>query len=315
MKILLLGANGQVGWELQRSLAPLGLLKACDRQSANLEDFDQLQTTLREFSPDIIVNAAAYTAVDQAESETEKAHRINAEAVSLIADQAKRLNAWLIHYSTDYVFDGLKSGAYKETDPPNPQSIYGVSKLQGEKAILESGCRYLIFRTSWVYARRGSNFAKTMLRLAKERDQLSVVADQIGAPTSAELIADITSLCLYGLAHDNAFNSLEFTESKFALHASGIYHLTPDGSTSWHGFARYLVSEAQTLGMELKTTPENIQAISTAEYPTPAKRPANSRLNTQKLSDTFGLYLPPWQTSAKRLVAELSVTNLRAQEN
>ncbi|MBV1931530.1 MAG: dTDP-4-dehydrorhamnose reductase [Porticoccaceae bacterium] len=300
MKILLLGANGQVGWELQRSLAPLSLLKACDRQSANLEDFDQLQTTLREFSPDIIVNAAAYTAVDNAESEAQRAHRINAEAVSLIADQAKRLNAWLIHYSTDYVFDGSKSEAYTEADQPNPLSVYGTSKLRGEEAIVKSGCKHLIFRTSWVFAHRGANFAKTMLRLARERDQLKVVSDQIGAPTSAELIADITSLCLYRLTHDNAF----------AEQAAGIYHLTPSGETSWHGFAKYVISEAQALGMAFQITPEYIEPIATKEYPLPAKRPANSRLDTKKLSDAFGVYLPPWQTHAKRLVTQLATQGI-----
>lgn len=305
MKILLLGANGQVGWELQRSLSPLGGLKICDRQTADLAYPDALQKILRDFAPDIIVNAAAYTAVDKAESEPDKAHKINAEAVALLASEAKALQAWLIHYSTDYVFDGHKSGAYVETDRPNPQSVYGASKLRGEKAILESGCRHLIFRTSWVYARRGNNFAKTMLRLARERDQLKVVADQSGIPTSAELIADVTSLCLYRLRAENAFDRPEVAESIFSEQVSGIYHLTPGGSTSWHGFATFLIGEALAHGMTLKATPENIQAISTAEYPTPAKRPPNSRLNAQKLSDTFGVYLPPWQTAAKRLVVEL----------
>ncbi len=296
MKILLLGANGQVGWELQRSLAPLSRLKACDRQSANLEDFDQLQTTLREFSPDIIVNAAAYTAVDKAESEADRAHRINTEAVSLIADQAKRLNAWLIHYSTDYIFDGSKSGPYTEADRPNPLSVYGTSKLRGEEAIVKSGCKHLIFRTSWVFARRGANFVKTMLRLARERDQLRVVSDQFGAPTSAELIADITSLCLYRLTQDNVF----------AEQAAGIYHLTPTGETSWHGFAKYVVSEAQALGITLRVTPECIEPIAADEYPVSATRPENSRLDTQKLTDAFGVYLPQWQTHVKRLVTELA---------
>ena len=300
MKILLLGAHGQVGWELQRSLAPLGLLKACDRQSANLEDFDQLQTTLHEFSPDIIVNAAAYTAVDQAESEAEKAHRINAEAVGLIADQAKRLNAWLIHYSTDYVFDGSKSEAYSEADQPNPLSVYGTSKLRGEDSIVKSGCKHLIFRTSWVFAHRGANFAKTMLQLARERDQLRVVSDQFGAPTSAELIADITSLCLYRLTHDNVF----------ADQAAGIYHLTPGDETSWHGFAKYLISEAQAQGMTFQVRPECIEPIATNEYPLPATRPANSRLDTQKLTDAFGVYLPPWQTHVKRLVTQLATQEI-----
>lgn len=296
MKILLLGAKGQVGWELQRSLATLGELKACDRRAANLEDFDHLQNTVREFSPDVIVNAAAYTAVDKGETESDKAYRINAEAVGVLAQEAKQLNAWLVHYSTDYVFDGEKFEAYTETDTPNPQSVYGTSKLLGEDEIRSSGCRHLIFRTSWVFAQRGANFAKTMLRLARERDSLSVVADQFGAPTSAELIADITALCLYRLTHDN----------NLAQSATGTYHLTPTGETSWHGFAKYLISEAATHGISLRTTPENIQAITTDDYPLPAKRPANSQLDTQKLADTFDVYLPPWQTHAKKLIAELA---------
>ncbi len=300
MKILLLGAYGQVGWELQRTLAPLGLLKACDRQSVNLEDFEQLQSTLREFAPDIIVNAAAYTAVDNAESDAEKAFCVNAEAVSLIAEHAKRLNAWLIHYSTDYVFDGSKSEAYTEADQPNPLSVYGTSKLKGEEAIAKSGCKHLIFRTSWVYAVRGANFAKTMLKLAHERDQLNVVSDQFGAPTSAELIADITGLCLYRLTQDK----------DFAEQVAGIYHLAPSGETSWHGFAKYLISEAQALGRIFQLTLKYIEAIPTSEYRTPATRPENSRLNTRKLTDTFGVYLPPWQTHVKRLV-----TQLAAQDN
>ena len=295
MKILLLGANGQVGWELQRSLAPLGQLKACDRQNANLEDLEQLQATVREFAPDIIVNAAAYTAVDKAETDADVAYRINAEAPSLLANEARRLDAWLVHYSTDYVFDGEQSAPYTETDKPNPQSIYGSSKLQGENAIRDSGCQHLIFRTSWVYAHRGSNFAKTMLRLASERDTLSVVADQFGAPTSAELIADITSLCLYRLTHDQ----------ELAQHASGTYHLCLAGETNWHGFAQYVIAEAQARGMPLRAKADNIQPITTDQYPLPAKRPPSSRLNSQKLIETFDVYLPAWQTHVQRLIAEL----------
>ena len=296
MKILLLGANGQVGWELQRSLATLGKLKACDRHSANLEDFARLQNTVRDFSPDIIVNAAAYTAVDKAETESDKAHRINADAVGLLAHEAKQLNAWLIHYSTDYVFDGEQFAPYTETDKPNPQSIYGASKLQGENAIRDSGCQHLIFRTSWVFAHRGSNFAKTMLRLASERDTLNVVADQFGVPTSAELIADITSLGLYRLTHDQ----------KLAQYASGTYHLCPGGETSWHGFAQYVIAEAQARGMPLRATADTIQPITTDQYPLPAKRPSSSRLNSQKLIETFDVYLPTWQTHVQRLIAELA---------
>lgn len=295
MKILLLGANGQVGWELQRSLPPLGQLKASDRQTANLENLEQLQTTVREFAPDIIVNAAAYTAVDKAETDADTAYRVNAEAPSLLANEAKRLDAWLVHYSTDYVFDGEQSEPYTETDTPNPQSVYGASKLQGENAIRDSGCQHLIFRTSWVFAHRGNNFAKTMLRLASERDTLSVVADQFGAPTSAELIADITSLCLYLLIHDQ----------KLAQNASSTYHLSPRGETSWHGFAQYVVAEAQARGMPLRATADNIKPITTDQYPLPAKRPPSSRLNSQKLIETFDVHLPTWQTHVQRLIAEL----------
>lgn len=295
MNILLLGANGQVGWELQRSLAPLGQLKVCDRKTADLGDLNNLRTIIRDYTPTVIVNAAAYTAVDKAESEPDKAYRINTEAVRLLADECKHLNALLIHYSTDYVFDGSQPGAYTETDTPNPQSVYGKTKLEGEDAIRESGCKHLIFRTSWVYAARGSNFAKTMIRLAKERNELSIVADQFGAPTSAELIADTTALCLYRLT----LNKVS-TEQMF-----GTYHLTPVGETSWHGFAKYVLGEAQSHGIALQTAPENVQPISTHEYPLPAKRPANSRLNTKKLISTFGVYMPAWQTDVQRLVTEL----------
>jgi dTDP-4-dehydrorhamnose reductase len=295
MKILLLGANGQVGWELQRSLAPLGKLKICERNTIDLENIDQLRTAIRDYCPDIIVNAAAYTAVDLAESEPEKAHRINAVAVRLLAAETKRLDGWLIHYSTDYVFDGTKSTAYVETDPPNPQSIYAKTKLEGEEAIRESGCRHLIFRTSWVYAARGSNFAKTMLRLATERDELKVVGDQIGAPTSAELIADITALCLYRVFHDASFGE----------RVVDTYHLSASGETSWHEYAKFIISEAQHTGMTLRTKSDHIHPIATSEYPLPAKRPANSRLDTKKLSNIFGINLPKWETSVKRLVLEL----------
>jgi dTDP-4-dehydrorhamnose reductase len=295
VKILLLGANGQVGWELQRSLAPHGQLEACDRETVDLENINKLQAAIRKYSPACIVNAAAYTAVDKAESEVDKVHRINAEAVELLATEARRLDAWLIHYSTDYVFDGSKSTAYNETDSPNPQSVDGRTKLAGEKTIRESGCNHLIFRTSWVYAARGSNFAKTMLRLARERDELKVVGDQVGAPTSAELIADITSLCLYRIFHDR-----EFGEK-----AVGTYHLSPSGETNWCDYAKYVITQAQKNGITLRSGPESIHPITTSEYPVPAKRPANSQLDTMKLEDTFGVNMPSWQTQVKRLVTEL----------
>lgn len=295
MKILLLGKDGQVGWELQRSLAPLGDLVACGRNEVNFEQPDELRQFVRSIAPQIVVNAAAYTAVDRAESEPERAMLINAQCVGVLAEEIKRLNGWLIHYSTDYVFDGTKQTAYVETDATAPQSIYGKSKRAGELAIEASGCNHLTFRTSWVFAARGHNFAKTMLRLAKERHELKVVSDQIGAPTSAELIADITALALYRLQHDQSF----------AEGISGIYHLVAAGEVSWHGYAQYVIGEALRLGMTLNTAPERVHPITTAEYPLPACRPANSRLSTQKLSDTFGVVLPSWQLHVKRVISEI----------
>lgn len=295
MKILLFGAAGQVGWELQRSLAPLGEVVACDRQAVDLSDLMQVRATIHTHKPTVIVNAAAYTAVDKAESEPDLAQRINAEAVGVMAEEAKQLDAWLVHYSTDYVFDGTKSGAYTETDTPNPLSVYGRTKLQGEEAIEQSGCRHLTFRTSWVYATHGHNFARTMLRLAKERTELRVVADQIGAPTSAEFIADTTVLCLYSI----------FNYQKVAEHVSGTYHLVPAGETSWHGYARYVIELVRQYSYPLRTTVEQVKPIATAEYPLPAPRPANSRMDSGKLVETFGIYPPPWQRHVNRLVTEL----------
>lgn len=305
MKILLFGANGQVGWELRRSLAPLGQVNAFDRQEADFVNPDRLREIIQEYSPDVIVNAAAYTAVDKAEENPDMAYQVNAEAVAILGDEARRLNAWLIHYSTDYVFDGTKNGPYLESDQPNPLSVYGKTKLQGEVAICESGCKYLIFRTSWVYSAHGSNFAKTIFRLANERDALNIVADQVGAPTSAELIADITALALYRLIC--VANTVQPTEAGpfFPEQAIGIYHLTPMGETSWYGFAKCLLSEAQERGMDLRIGPVDIHPITTAEYPVPAVRPANSRLNSNKLTEVFGVTLPHWQTSIGRLVTAL----------
>ena len=295
MKILLLGANGQVGWELQRSLAPLGQMKAYDRHELDLGNFESLRACVRDHRPEVIVNAAAYTAVEKAESEHDKANRINAEAGAILADEAKQLNACLIHYSTDYVFDGTKSNAYLETDETNPQSVYAKTKLQGEEAIKMSECNHLIFRTSWVFATRGSNFAKTMIRLAKEQEEMKIVNDQFGVPTSAELIADITALCLHQIAQDK--NSIP--------NVTGTYHLTPTGKTSWHGFAQFVIAEAYRADETFLLTPEKVLPISTSEYPMAVKRPSNSQLNTQKLRDTFNLYLPPWQTHVKRLITEI----------
>jgi dTDP-4-dehydrorhamnose reductase len=297
MKILLLGKDGQVGWELQRALAPLGELLAYGRDGADLADAAALRALVAGTAPDVIVNAAAYTAVDKAETDQDAAQAVNAAGVGALAEEAARLGAWLVHYSTDYVFDGAKPAAYLEDDAVAPQSVYGASKEAGEQAIRASGCRHLILRTSWVFAARGGNFAKTMLRLAQEKEQLKVVGDQYGAPTSAELIADVTALCLYRLAHDAAL----------ARTASGTYHLVAGGETTWHGYARFVVGQAQRLGVQVKVAAEAIQAIATSEYPVPAKRPANSRLDTQKLRRTFGLALPDWQVHVARLVSEIVI--------
>ncbi|MES2817362.1 MAG: dTDP-4-dehydrorhamnose reductase [Pseudomonadota bacterium] len=296
MKILLLGANGQVGWELQRALAPLGPLLACGRETADLEDPSAIGALLARERPSIIVNAAAYTAVDKAETDAPGARTVNAESVAVLARAARELDAWLVHYSTDYVFDGAKSSPYVEDDATGPLSVYGQTKLEGEQAIRASGCRHLILRTSWVYAARGGNFAKTMLRLAQERDELKVVADQIGAPTSAELLADCCALMLQRLAIDPAL----------AQRASGTYHLVASGETSWHGYAQFVLGEAARLGMVLRATPERVSPIGSAQYPVPARRPANSRLNNQKVQSTFDLHLPAWEFHVARLLTELT---------
>jgi len=295
MKLLLLGSNGQLGWELQRSISMLGELKVCDRNTVDFFDLDGLRKLIRGYKPDVIVNAAAYTDVDKAESDEENAFRVNSKAVDLLAQEAKVLDAWLIHYSTDYVFDGTKMGAYIEEDKTNPLSIYGKTKLQGEEVIKKSKCKYLIFRTSWLYGTHGKNFFKTIIKLAKERDELRVVSNQIGAPTSAELVADVTSLCLYRIAQ-NSLSSKEI---------SGIYHLTSTGKASWYDFAKYVIIEAKKSGGVFLTNPENIIAINASEYVLPAKRPANSLLDTQKLCKTFNLQLPVWQIHADRVIREL----------
>lgn len=294
MKILLLGKNGQVGWELQRSLAPLGELIALDRHtvdglSGDLSDLDALRATIRQVKPDVIVNAAAYTAVDKAESEQELADRVNGKASQVMAEEAASLNAWLVHYSTDYVFSGEGSVPWLETDAVNPVNYYGASKLAGEQAIIASGCKHLIFRTSWVYAARGNNFAKTMLRLAKDRESLSVICDQIGAPTGADLIADVTASAIQQVRNRNELG--------------GLYHLAATGEISWHGYASHVIEFAKANGEQLAVT--SITPIDTTAYPTPARRPLNSRLNTQKLRDNFSLHLPDWQSGVTRMLREV----------
>lgn len=305
MKILLLGTNGQLGWELQRSLASLGQVKACGRKQADLENLENLQTTIRDYSPDLIVNAAAYTAVDKAESEPEQACRVNAVAVELLAVEAKRLDALLIHYSTDYIFDGKKPAPYIETDHPNALNIYGKTKLQGEQAILQSGCKHLIFRTSWVYASRGANFIKTMIRLAKEKDELSVVADQVGAPTHADLIADVTALIL---------SQYQNVSEKEVSRLHGIYHLTAAGETSWFDYARYIFQLAEQNGLALQVKETQVKPITSEAYPVPAERPENSRLNCKKLEHTFNLRLPDWRHHVHHAVIELLEQELIEQE-
>ena len=295
MKILLLGKNGQVGWELQRSLAPLGEIIALDSDSTEFcGDFTNLQRlteSVRRIAPDIIVNAAAHTAVDKAESEPDLARTINALAPTMLAMEAKRLGAWLIHYSTDYVFDGSGDKPWLETDDTGPLNVYGATKLEGEQFIRQSGCKHLIFRTSWVYASRGGNFAKTMLRLAQERDSLNIINDQIGAPTGADLLADITA------------HAIRTALLKPEL--SGLYHLTAAGETSWHGYASLVVDFAQKGGVSMWITPEDVHPVPTSAFPTPAKRPLNSRLDTTKLQNTFGLYLPHWQIGVTRMLEEV----------
>jgi len=292
-RILLLGKDGQLGWELQRALAPLGPLVALGRADCDLADPDRLRAVVRAAAPDVIVNAAAYTAVDKAESDPQPCSAVNSVAPGILADEAKRSGAWLVHYSTDYVFDGSKQGAYREDDATAPLSIYGATKLAGEQAIRQSGCRHLIFRTSWVFAARGGNFAKTMLRLAREREALNVVADQTGAPTSAELIADVTALCLRDILRPGG-EALQ-----------GLYNLAASGETSWHGYARFVLDQAARAGVALKCDPAAIAPIPASAYPLPARRPANSRLDTAKLRQAFGVHLPDWTYHVERMLTEI----------
>jgi dTDP-4-dehydrorhamnose reductase len=307
MTILLLGKDGQVGWQLQRSLAPHGSVVACGRTECDMSNLDQLRVLVRELKPRVIVNAAAYTAVDRAESEPLLAARINAEAPAVLAEEAVPLGALLIHYSTDYVFDGKKCSPYVESDLTAPQSVYGRTKLAGEEAICATGCRSLIFRTSWVFGARGGNFVKTILRLAREKDSLSVVDDQIGAPTPAALIATVTGLVLAmerctprGLPTGRGV--LPENEK------SRIYHLAGSGFVSWYQFARTIVDLAHaTPGFDLRLKAENIVPISTSDYPTPAARPANSRLNCTRLESDFGLQMPDWQDYLARMMQLLAL--------
>ena len=295
MKILLLGKNGQVGWELQRALAPLGTLVACDFDTpapltADFSQPESLAALVAAVQPDVIVNAAAHTAVDKAESEPALAEALNATAPAVLAREAAARGAWLVHYSTDYVFDGSGSSPRSENAPTGPLSVYGRTKLAGEQAIAASGCRHLILRTSWVYAARGGNFAKTMLKLAAERDALNVIADQWGAPTSAELLADVTAHAL--------------RQAMARPELGGLYHCVAGGETTWHAYAQLVIEHARAAGMPIKVAADAVRPIPTTAYPTPATRPLNSRLDTSRLRSAFGLHLPDWQAGVVRMLTE-----------
>ena len=299
MKILLFGRGGQVGWELQRSLAVLGELVALDFDAAgnpqglcgDFSNLGGLADTVRRVAPDVIVNAAAHTAVDKAEAEPELARTLNALAPGVLAAQAQRSGAWLVHYSTDYVFDGSGERPWVEDDATGPLSVYGRTKREGELAVATCA-RHLILRTGWVYAARGGNFAKTMLRLATERESLTVINDQVGAPTSAELLADVTAHALRSVLA--------------APTLAGLYHCVAAGQTSWHGYASYVLEQAMEYGWTLKAGPAQVLEVATAQYPAPARRPLNSRLDTGKLCAAFGLEMPHWQVHVRRMLQEIA---------
>jgi len=294
MKILLIGKNGQIGWELNRSLLHLGHIVALDRSALDLSQTEDLRNKINEIRPDVIVNAAAYTAVDEAEEDESLAMTINGTAPGILAEESKRHNALLIHFSTDYVFDGTKEGAYTEEDEPAPVNAYGRSKLAGEQAIQMSGCDYLIFRTSWVYASRGNNFLLTILKLVQERDSISVVGDQFGSPTWAKLIAGATCHCVF----------MSLAQRQSGQFNSGLFHLTSSGSTTWHGFAEAIVNTAAD-SFELLTTVGNIVSIPTTEFPTPARRPRNSKLTSSSLEGSFGIVMPGWEECLQLCIEEL----------
>lgn len=296
-RILLTGKDGQLGFELQRSLAPLGDLVAVGREDCDLANPNEIRQLIWNVAPAVIVNAAAYTAVDQAELEPAIAHAINGTAPGVLGEEASLIGALVVHYSTDYVFDGTKNGAYTEDDPPNPQSIYGRSKLAGEKALLASGANCLIFRTSWVFGAHGSNFAKTILSLAAEREVLRVVSDQYGAPTSAALVADVSAqiISLYKVAGREGRAHFPY----------GLYHLAAGGVTNWHAYAQAVVRAAQSAGRPLRIQPEAIVPVPSSAYPLPAPRPANSRLDSRRLKTSFGLRLPPWGDGLRHVLTQL----------
>jgi dTDP-4-dehydrorhamnose reductase len=301
MKILLLGRNGQLGWQLQRSLAPLGEVIALASQAqdnpnqwcGDLANLEGLRQTVRALAPDLVVNAAAYTAVDKAQTDTEQAYAVNALGPAVLAEETLRLGAWLAHYSTDYVFDGSGTRSWRESDACAPLSVYGASKRQGELEVARNP-RHLILRTSWVYAARGSNFAKTMLRLGAERDELRVIDDQMGAPTGAELLADASAIALRQAMAQPAL--------------AGLYHCAASGQTSWHGYAQFVFQEARALGIPVRVTQERLVSIKSAEYPVAAPRPLNSRLDCAKIADVFSIHLPSWQLGVRRILQEIALT-------
>jgi dTDP-4-dehydrorhamnose reductase len=294
MKILLTGKDGQVGFELVRALAPLGEVVAVGRADCDLGEAGALRALVRHVAPDLIVNSAAYTAVDKAESERDLVFAVNALAPSILGEEAQRLGAPVVHYSTDYVFDGAGQAPWTEADTPAPQSVYGTSKLAGERALADACPRHLILRTSWVLGVHGGNFAKTMLRLAAERDQLTVVVDQFGAPTAASLLADLTAHLVRQYAREGA-NAFPY----------GTYHVAAAGETSWYDYARFVLAAAQRAGMLLQAGPADVLPVHTAAYPTAARRPANSRLDTSLFRHTFGLRLPPWQDGVHEVLRHL----------
>jgi dTDP-4-dehydrorhamnose reductase len=295
MKILLLGCDGQVGWELQRSLQPLGDVLALDFQdktyAADFSKPEALAATVNAVRPDLIVNAAAHTAVDKAESEPDLAQAINADAPGVLARSAAACGAWLVHYSTDYVFDGGGDQPRAEDAATGPLSVYGRTKLDGERQIRDSGCHHLILRTSWVYAARGGNFAKTMLRLAASKTDMNVIDDQVGAPTGADLLADLTALMARA--------------ARVQPDLAGTYHAVAAGATSWHGYARLVIETARARGVALALPPDALRPIPTSAYPTPAPRPLNSRLDTRKLRERFGVHLPEWEAGVRRMLDEI----------
>jgi dTDP-4-dehydrorhamnose reductase len=294
MRILLTGKNGQLGFELQRALAPLGEVVAVGTQDCNLADAGALRELVRRVAPDVIVNPAAYTAVDKAESDQPTARAVNAVAPAILGEEGAALGALVLHYSTDYVFDGTKEGAYTESDMPAPQSVYGRTKLEGEQGLARANPRHLILRTSWVVGAHGGNFAKTMLRLASEREELAVVADQFGAPTSAALLADLSA----HLVRD-------YARALGAGFAYGTYHVAAGGETSWHGYAQFVIGEALAAGKVLQSSVDAVAPLTTEQYPTPAKRPLNSRLDTARFRATFDLRLPPWQEGVRHVLRQI----------